>query len=137
MIGIVLHTMNEGWEGLIFAFLGSGTGLVVVLFLYVIGALGAGDVKLFAAIGAFMGVAFVMQTLVYAILCAGIIGLILLLIQKQMRTTSEKLRGWLISICAYRQIDTLFELKHQKNIKFPFMYAVAPSVAVTWYYSLL
>lgn len=109
----------------------------MVLVLYAIGALGAGDVKLFAAIGAIMGVMFVVQTLVYAILWAGLIGLFLLLFQRKIRTTSRKLAGWLFSILVLKRFETFFELKQQKNIKFPFMYAVFPAVAVTIYYSLL
>lgn len=101
------------------------------------GALGAGDVKLFAAIGAIMGVGFVLQTLIYAIFCAGLIGLLLLGIQKQLSSIVNKLLWWVISIMTQHKLETFREIKNQKNIKFPFMYAVFPAVAVTFYYSLL
>jgi prepilin peptidase CpaA len=137
IVGVLFHTWTQGWNGLLFSLLGACTGFLVLLVLYLLGALGAGDVKLFAAIGAMMGVIFVVQTLIYAILCAGLIGLFLLLIQKKMRATGYKLSVWFISIIAHNKIETLRELKHQKNIKFPFMYAVFPAVAVTCYYSLI
>ncbi|WP_436244429.1 A24 family peptidase [Paenibacillus sp. LjRoot56] len=137
LFGVLFHTCSEGWNGLLFSLIGAGTGFIMVLVLYAIGALGAGDVKLFAAIGAIMGVMFVVQTLVYAILWAGLIGLFLLLFQRKIRTTSRKLAGWLFSILVLKRFETFFELKQQKNIKFPFMYAVFPAVAVTIYYSLL
>lgn len=137
LFGVLFHTVSGGWNGLLFSVIGSCTGFLMVLVLYVIGALGAGDVKLFAAIGSMMGVMFVIQTLVYAILWAGLIGLFLLLIQRKMRVTGSKLAGWLFEICALHKFETLFELKQQKNIKFPFMYAVFPAVALTIYYSLL
>ncbi|MGO4494318.1 prepilin peptidase [Paenibacillus sp. 2RAB27] len=137
IFGLSFHSWSEGWDGLLFSLIGACTGFLIVFVLYVIGALGAGDVKLFAAIGAIMGVMFVMQTLVYAILWAGLIGLFLLLIQRKIRTTSRKLAGWLFSILALKKFESFFELKQQKNIKFPFMYAVFPAVAVTIYYSLL
>lgn len=136
IFGLLFHTWTQGWNGLLFSLIGACTGSLVLLVLYLLGALGAGDVKLFAAIGAMMGVVFVLQTLIYAILCAGLIGLFLLLIQKKMRATGHKLTVWLISIIAHNKIETLRELKHQKNIKFPFMYAVFPAVTVTCYYSL-
>ncbi|WP_337995166.1 A24 family peptidase [Paenibacillus qinlingensis] len=137
IFGLLFHTWSDGWDGLLFSLIGASTGFLIVLVLYVIGALGAGDVKLFGAIGAIMGVMFVIQTLVYAILWAGLIGLFLLLIQRKMRATGRKLVGWLFTILAFNKFETIFELKQQKNIKFPFMYAVFPAVAVTIYYSLL
>jgi prepilin peptidase CpaA len=137
IFGLLFHTWSEGWNGFLFSLIGACTGFLIVLVLYVVGALGAGDVKLFAAIGAIMGVMFVLQTLVYAILWAGLIGLFLLFIQRKIKTTRRKLAGWLFSILALKKLETIFELKKQKNIKFPFMYAVFPAVAVTIYYSLL
>lgn len=137
IVGIVFHVGTQGWNGLLFSIIGACTGFLIVLVLYLLGALGAGDVKLFAAIGAMMGCMFVLQTLIYSILCAGIIGLVLLLIKKQMRATGHKLTAWLISIIALNRLETLREIKYQKNIKFPFMYAVLPGVIVSYYYALL
>lgn len=137
MFGLVFHSVAEGWSGLFFAAIGAITGFTVLLLLYFFGALGAGDVKLFAAIGAMMGFTFVMQSMLYAILCAGIIGLILLFIQKQVVATGHKLSSWFISIFAYHDLDSLLRMKHQKNMKFPFMYAVVPGVALAWYDSFL
>ncbi|OAS16243.1 hypothetical protein A8708_19675 [Paenibacillus oryzisoli] len=137
VFGVMFHVWSEGWNGFLFSMLGAGVGFLLVFVLYVIGALGAGDVKLFGAIGAIMGAMFVIQTLVYAILWAGLIGLFLLSVQRKIRATSRKLSGWLFTIVALRKVEALFELKQQKNIKFPFMYAVLPAVSITIYYSLV
>lgn len=132
IIGFAFHTISEGWSGLVFAAFGALAGFLALLLLYVFGALGAGDVKLFAAIGAMMGFTFVMQAMMYAILCAGIIGLLLLGIQKRLVATGYKLSSWLVSIIAHHDLDSLLHMKKQKNMKFPFMYAVVPGVALTW-----
>lgn len=137
MIGFVFHAFTEGWSGVLFAGIGAITGFTALLLLYFFGALGAGDVKLFAAIGAIMGFTFVVQSMLYAILCAGIIGLFLLFIRKQMINTGHKLATWLVSIAVCQDMGSLLGMKHQKNMKFPFMYAVVPGVALTWYYSFL
>lgn len=137
MLGIVFHAFNEGWSGVIFAGIGAITGFTALLLLYFFGALGAGDVKLFAAIGAIMGFTFVVQSMLFAIICAGVIGLILLFIRKQMINTGHKLATWLVSIVVIQDMGSLLGMKHQKNMKFPFMYAVVPGVALTWYYSFL
>jgi prepilin peptidase CpaA len=137
IIGLVFHAIAEGWSGLLFAVVGATTGFAALLLLYFFGALGAGDVKLFAAIGALMGFAFVIQSILYAILCAGVIGLFLLLIQKKMAAIGHKLATWLFSIVALHNMDSLLSMKRQNNMKFPFMYAVVPGVALTWSYSFL
>ncbi|MDQ0888518.1 prepilin peptidase CpaA [Paenibacillus sp. V4I9] len=137
MIGFVFHAFTEGWSGVFFAVIGAITGFTALLLLYFFGALGAGDVKLFAAIGAIMGFTFVLQSMLYAILCAGVIGLILLFIRKQMIKTGHKLATWLVSIVVCHDMGSMLGMKNQKNMKFPFMYAVVPGVALTWYYSFL
>ena len=136
-LAFVFHVFTEGWSGVFFAVIGAITGFTALLLLYFFGALGAGDVKLFTAIGAIMGFTFVLQSIFNAILCAGVIGLILLYIRKQMINTGHKLATWLVSIVVFHDMGSLLGMKHQKNMKFPFMYAVVPGVALTWYYSFL
>ncbi|GFZ88092.1 type 4 prepilin peptidase 1 [Paenibacillus marchantiophytorum] len=137
IIGLGFHAATAGWSGFVFALIGAGIGFMMLFILYMLGALGAGDVKLFTAIGAIMGGMFVLQLTVFAILCAGAIGLGLLCIQKRMLATGNKLAGWLFTIIVCQELDSLFSLKRQSNTKFPFMYAVAPSTVFTWYYSFL
>lgn len=137
LMGVVYHGATEGWSGIGYAVTGSLTGFMAMLLLYLLGALGAGDVKLFAAIGAMMGTGFVLQTGVYAICCAGVIGAILLIVRRKVRATSARLGGWLFTFIALRRIEGLFELQKQPNLKFPFMYAVVPGVAMAWYYSFV
>ncbi|TXK85411.1 prepilin peptidase [Paenibacillus sp. N3.4] len=137
LVGIMFHSVNEGWSGFLFAFTGAAVGFIALLFLYMIGALGAGDVKLFTSIGAIMGMAFVIQAMFYALIFAGVIGLILLLVRKQMMTTGHRLTNWFICLLASRDLDSFLHIKQQKNLKFPFMYAVLPGACMAWYYSFL
>ncbi len=54
-VGIVGHGLVNGWEGLGFSLGGLGLGLVLLLGFYAMGGMAAGDVKLMAAVGAFVG----------------------------------------------------------------------------------
>ena len=47
--GPVYHGVLDGWEGL-FSLKGLGAGFLILLIMYFIGAVGAGDVKLFGAL---------------------------------------------------------------------------------------
>src|SRR5437870_730452 len=61
------------WE----AFAGLGTGLALMLVLYALGAVGAGDVKLMAAVGTWVGPTATVQIFVVE----AVVGLVIVLIQ--------------------------------------------------------
>jgi prepilin peptidase CpaA len=52
---LVGHAWLGGFPGALFSLLGLGAGLGLFLMLYVTGSIGAGDVKLMAAVGALIG----------------------------------------------------------------------------------
>jgi prepilin peptidase CpaA len=62
-----------GWHGVGQCFGGLGLGLLVFGFLFFFGGMGAGDVKLCAAIGAWVGPSQLIFALVYTALAGGII----------------------------------------------------------------
>jgi prepilin peptidase CpaA len=62
-----------GWHGVGQSFAGLGIGLLVFGFLFFVGGMGAGDVKLFAAIGAWVGPAQMGFAIVFTSMAAGII----------------------------------------------------------------
>lgn len=137
VVGTIFNGLESGLNGLTFSLMGAGSAFIAMFLLYLIGALGAGDVKLFTAIGAMMGISFVCQLMLYAILCAALIGLILLLMHKQMAATGQKLVKWLFSIVVLHDLNIVMGMKRDANIKFPFMYAVMPAAIMTWYYSFI
>ena len=54
--GLGFHLVNSGLTGIIgFVLAGSATGFFALLPFYILGGMGAGDVKFFAAIGLFLG----------------------------------------------------------------------------------
>ena len=57
------------------AFLGLAAGLMLMLPGHVIGATGAGDVKLMAAVGAFLGPGLVFRAFLYSALAGGVLAL--------------------------------------------------------------
>ncbi|MEK3881968.1 prepilin peptidase [Paenibacillus sp. PL2-23] len=110
---------------------GAAAGFVPLLLLYVLGGIGAGDVKLFGGLGAWLGAAAVLQLLAYAILYAGAIGVVLLLLRR-----SFALKLFLgLRFAFIREGDSLKRRWFswaESGTSFPFMLAVAPAALTLW-----
>ena len=78
-IGLLYYTITLGFEGLLFSGAGLLIGFALLIIPYLLGGMGAGDVKLLAAVGALTGTSFVLHSFFYTALIGGLIGLILLL----------------------------------------------------------
>src|SRR5438477_3178419 len=68
--GWIFCAWTSGWSGIGDSLLGTVVGLALLLPLYAIGGMGAGDVKLLAGVGVWVGVA----TTCYAFCAAAIVG---------------------------------------------------------------
>ncbi|WP_077328396.1 A24 family peptidase [Virgibacillus siamensis] len=71
--------ITDGWAGLGHSFIGFLIGFGLLLIPYMLGGMGAGDVKLLALIGAMKGGAFVFESFIYMALIGAVfaIGIIL------------------------------------------------------------
>lgn len=78
-IGLFYYTLTLGWKGFLFSGAGLLVGFALLLIPYLLGGMGAGDVKLLAAIGALTGTSFVLHSFFYTALIGGVIGLILIM----------------------------------------------------------
>lgn len=135
-VGLVLSVAsdNEGWvSGLLDSSAGLLAGFLAMLVLYVMGAVGAGDVKLFAAIGALTGLQFVLYGMMNAVLCAGIVGLAILFWKREVRRRMGTVCAVLFGVWVWRDIRPVQALKQADPLRFPFMYAVLPAMGLTWW----
>jgi len=133
--GILIHAAADGLQGLFFSLKGLGTGFLLLLVMHAIGAVGAGDVKLFGGIGAWLGALLTFQCIVYSVLCAGFIGVLILLWRREtmqrMRKVARNLAGFFI----LRNFRFLTAGKEQQ-LRFPFMLAVLPGYIAACVYTL-
>jgi prepilin peptidase CpaA len=70
--GIVVSVWFHGWHGLGQSFAGIGLGILIYGFLFWLGGMGAGDVKLCAAIGAWIGPSQLFIALILTAMAGGI-----------------------------------------------------------------
>jgi prepilin peptidase CpaA len=70
--GLALHVVRHGQQGLLFSLEGLAVGLGLFLVFYATGGMGAGDVKLMAAVGSFLGPLGVLYAGVMTMLLGGL-----------------------------------------------------------------
>lgn len=82
--GLLFHASVSGLSGLQYSAGGIGMGLLVLMLFYVMGIMGAGDVKLLAAVGAWIGAANTIYVFCVAGICMGVYSLVALAWQRRL-----------------------------------------------------
>ncbi|WP_460001296.1 A24 family peptidase [Paradesulfitobacterium aromaticivorans] len=90
MLALVFNTWDRGLSGLSATLMGAGVGMALLIIPFVMGGMGAGDVKFLAVIGAFGGVDFVLQAFLYGAIIGGLIAAVLLARRQALRATLIK-----------------------------------------------
>lgn len=83
--GWVYSTAYFGWEGLGWSVLGTVVGLALLLPAYSIGGMGAGDVKLLAGVGAWVGSLNTLYAFCVSAIIGGVIAILMILWNRQWR----------------------------------------------------
>ncbi|WP_165842199.1 A24 family peptidase [Paenibacillus xerothermodurans] len=133
IIGVLLHWWLAGISGAAYALLGTALGFIPLFILYLINAVGAGDVKLFAALGALVGTEFVLQSVMYSLIYAALISCVILLCRWEWEERGLAIMRFFSVLFLVKDRRLLKSLTNSKeHLRFPFMWAVAPA-AVTAY----
>jgi prepilin peptidase CpaA len=124
-LGLITNFLSGGLQGLgdsLAAFILPPTLLII---LYMARMLGAGDIKLFRAIGSIMGTHFVFHATICSFLCGGIIALAVIIIRKNGRQRMQHLIKYIKTCIATLSLHpyTTFEDKRD-GAKFRFSYAI-------------
>ena len=77
--GLLLSYFNDGLSGLVSSILGALIGLLIFIYPYAKSLIGAGDVKLMAVAGSFLGPHLVVMAALYASTIGGLVVLVYLL----------------------------------------------------------
>jgi prepilin peptidase CpaA len=86
LLGLVLCFAAGGVHGALLGLAGIAVGLIVFFPLFALGGMGAGDVKLLAALGAFLGPAAVAWTALYAAMAGGVMAVVVGFAHGYLRT---------------------------------------------------
>lgn len=79
VFGLVYYGVTNGWDGLLFSLGGLALGIGIFFILYMMGGMGAGDVKLMGAVGAIIGSKGILLTAFFSAIVGGVYALIVLI----------------------------------------------------------
>lgn len=82
VLGLGFQIWAFGFEGLLTGLGGFGMGLLILLPFYAFGGMGAGDVKLMAAVGTFLGPFNALLAAAFTLMAGGVLGIIVLLLRR-------------------------------------------------------
>jgi len=81
MAGLAYHSWFSGFQGFLFSLGGAFLGMGLLIVFYLIGKMGAGDVKLLGAVGSILGPAGVFNAFLFTAIVGGIYAFFILLMQ--------------------------------------------------------
>lgn len=129
--GLATGLALEGPSGLLSSFLGMALPLPLLFWLYPARMLGAGDIKLFCAAGAVMGIGFIPWCIAWSFLGGGLTALALMLARRNFRQRFRYLGGYLKACFLSGSILEYSELSDKSDgAKFHFSLAIALGSAV-------
>jgi prepilin peptidase CpaA len=96
--GLIVNTIYGGFNGVLASLGGCAIAFILMFILHVFGAMGAGDVKLFAAVGSLVGTQLVLPTFLVVILTGGALALLLMLHTGAVRATMQRVLMILVGL---------------------------------------
>lgn len=122
-VGIALQSISGGASGLLNALAGAGVGLLCFLPLYLSKGMGAGDVKLMAAAGAFFGPADAFIAALLSLAAGALLALVIMLWRAHEIRTAP--------VGASAGDDGSSDLMRLRKERFPYAAAIAAGVLTT------
>lgn len=93
LAGLAYHGVTAGWPGLSMSLVGVLYGFGTLVVLYVLGGMGAGDVKLMAALGAWLGGPATLQVVLASSILAGVYAVGVAVVSGTLGETLIRLQG--------------------------------------------
>jgi len=129
--GLGFQSFSGGLTGLLFSLGGLGTGLGLLVTFYLMGGMGAGDVKLMGAVGAFLGARGVFYAFLATSIIGGLWAIITLAWSGDLKTTLKRYGAMLKSLLLTQQFMYMAPSEKVKALKMPYGVAIALGTMTT------
>jgi prepilin peptidase CpaA len=130
---LLLRFFMLGWPGLRAGLIGTLVGGGIFLFLFLLGGMGGGDVKLMAAVSGWAGITEIVNLLIAAAFAGGAMALVVMLYQQRVLTT---IRNTMVLIHHHLTVGLRphpeLNVKQAHSMRLPF----GPAIAIGTLYCL-
>lgn len=130
--GLIVNTIIGGFHGLAISLAGFGLAFVLMFFLHAFGTMGAGDVKLFAAIGAINGVSLVLPTLVVVAITGFVFAICKMIYSRRTVTTLVGVSQFFYGLLPGQKVPR-FEVPADRSITLPYALPICFGSLITFF----
>lgn len=131
LIAIVLSVVSSGWSGLGNSILGFITGLLLLIIPFLLGGMGAGDVKLLAMVGTFNGPVFAFYAFIATAFAGGLMAIVILLLNKEFSRVGYNLSSSFFLVFCGGIRSTSYQLQSATTL--PYGIAIALGTLGTYW----
>ncbi|OCA87517.1 peptidase A24 [Bacillus sp. FJAT-27225] len=125
LLGFLYYLMINGFDGFLYSGKGFLVGLGVLLIPFAMGGIGAGDVKLMAAIGTMKGAFFVFYAFLYAAIVGGFIALFIIIRGKDVKGFIARITNSILLLSLNKSKESIQVSKKDLAPSFPYGVAIA------------
>lgn len=142
--GLLYHGIHGGAPALAGSFLGALVGFALMIALYAMGGMGAGDVKFVTAIGAWLGLPLILYVMAAGCIAAGVYALVLLVTAPSLKEILLNIQLlWIRLVCLGRHITSEDRVeaevkrsdRRRRLIPFSAMMGIGLVVTLVWLWS--
>ena len=117
--GLTLNGLFGGLQGFVSGLGGFALGFAMMFVLHVFGTMGAGDVKLFAAVGSIVGTSHVLATLFVVALTGGVFAVGKMIYARRVRTTLAGVAQFFYGLLPGQTVPH-FEVPEERSYTLPY-----------------
>lgn len=113
--GLIYTTWVGGWGGLGFGMWGMTVGLLTLLPLYAVGGMGAGDVKLMAGIGAWLGATVTWYAFCVSVIVGAIMAIMMVLWRQSWKKHYNNFMMILMEFIVIKKPEELYKIAAERK----------------------
>jgi len=131
VLGVGLQVMHFGFAGGRDALLGAGAGFLFFFPFYLLGGMGAGDVKFMMAAGALKGLSFIVNAGLYGAICGGVAAVAVLVYHKRLSKTLRQVARSCYVLLTSRMAESV-KFDAQGSIRLPYTVFLSCGIILRW-----
>jgi prepilin peptidase CpaA len=131
ILGFIINLIYDGVPGILHSLAAILIPVFLLILLFALRMLGAGDIKLFCAVGSIMGIKFILYALVTSFLCGGVIALAVICFNKNAAKRISHVFTYIKTCLLTRSLQPYSDFNNKiDGSVFHFSYAIACGVLV-------